>query len=100
MLRMGDTGPDWYRKLVSPLIAAGDDYRMLKGMEKMWEYTGEKRPPFAGTPRPGQESVWDYPRPPKLVADKRRVVVRFAATTIADSVETYRVLETASPPTF
>jgi hypothetical protein len=36
MLRMGDTGPDWYRKLVSPLIASGDDYRMLKGMEKMW----------------------------------------------------------------
>jgi uncharacterized protein (DUF427 family) len=66
----------------------------------MWKYTGGKRPPFAATPRPGQESVWDYPRPPKLVGDKRRVVVRFAATTIADSVETYRVLETASPPTF
>jgi uncharacterized protein (DUF427 family) len=66
----------------------------------MWEYTGRKRPPFAETPSPGQESVWDYPRPPKLVADQRRVVVRFAETTIADSVETYRVLETAGPPTF
>lgn len=66
----------------------------------MWEYTGGKRPPFAETPAPGQESVWDYPRPPKLVADKRRVAVRWGELTIAHSVETYRVLETAGPPAF
>jgi uncharacterized protein (DUF427 family) len=66
----------------------------------MWEYTGRKRPPFAATPAPGQESVWDYPRPPKLVADKRRVVVRLSDIIIADTVEAYRVLETASTPTF
>jgi len=66
----------------------------------MWEYTGRKRPPFAEAPSPGQESVWDYPRPPKLVDNNRRVVVRFGGITIADSVETYRVLETAGPPTF
>ena len=66
----------------------------------MWEYTGSKRPPFAATPGPGQESVWDYPRPPKLVADKRHVVVRFSDIIIADTVEAYRVLETAGPPTF
>ena len=66
----------------------------------MWVYTGRKRPAFAETPSPGQESVWDYPRPPKLVADTRRVVVRFAETTIADSADAYRVLETAGPPTF
>ena len=64
----------------------------------MWEYTGRKRPSFAETPGLGQESVWDYPRPP--VADRRRVIVRFQAMTIADSNETYRVLETAGPPTF
>ena len=66
----------------------------------MWEYTGRKRPPFAETPGPGQESVWDYPRPPKLVADKRRIAVRFGALTIAHSIATFRVLETAGPPTF
>ena len=32
----------------------------------MWEYTGKQRPPFAHDPGPGQESVWDYPRPPAL----------------------------------
>jgi uncharacterized protein (DUF427 family) len=73
---------------------------LFKEMEKMWVYTGGERPDFAKKPGPGQESVWDYPRPPKVIADKRRVVVRCAEITIADSAETYRVFETAGPPTF
>ncbi len=66
----------------------------------MWEYTGRKRPPFADAPGPGQESVWDYPRPPKLVPDKRHIVVQSAGLIIADSRESFRILETAGPPTF
>ena len=66
----------------------------------MWLYTGDKRPPFAETPGPGQESVWDYPQPPKLVADHRRIAVGRNDLLIADSRETYRILETAGPPTF
>ena len=66
----------------------------------MWEYTGRKRPHFAKAPDPGQESVWDYPRPPKLIADHRHIVVRQGDLLIADSHEAYRVLETAGPPTF
>ncbi len=66
----------------------------------MWKYHGQKRPPFAEEPGPGQESVWDYPRPPKLVSDRRRVEVRLGATIIADSQNVFRVLETASPPPF
>jgi uncharacterized protein (DUF427 family) len=66
----------------------------------MWKYTGLSRPPFAQASGPGQESVWDYPRPPKIVADRRRIVVRHSDLLIAESVETYRVLETAGPPTF
>ncbi|HWH76745.1 MAG TPA: DUF427 domain-containing protein, partial [Candidatus Binatus sp.] len=58
------------------------------------------RPPFAEAPGPSEESVWDYPRPPRLVADKRRVVIRLGDILIADSQETFRVLETAGPPTF
>ena len=71
-----------------------------KQVANMWEYTGRKRPLFARIPGPGQESVWDYPRPPRLAGDKRSVVVRFRGTIIAESVETYRVLETAGAPTF
>ena len=44
--------------------------------------------------------MWDYPRPPKLVADRRQIVVKHADLLIADSSETYRILETAGPPTF
>ena len=65
----------------------------------MWVYTGEKRPSFAETPATGQESVWDYPRPPKLVADHRRIVVQRGDLLIADSRDNYRILETAGPPT-
>lgn len=65
-----------------------------------WTHTGQKRPPFAREPAPGQESVWDYPRPPALVADTRDVLVCADGKEIGRSVRTVRVLETASPPTF
>jgi len=47
-----------------------------------------------------QESVWDYPRPPRLEPAGRRVIVRHGAIVIADTSAAIRVLETASPPTF
>ncbi len=66
----------------------------------MWSFRGQKRPDFAIEAGPGQESVWDYPRPPAVVADTRRVVVRAGGEVLAESTQTIRVLETASPPTF
>jgi uncharacterized protein (DUF427 family) len=66
----------------------------------MWGYSGQKRPDFADRPGPGQESVWDYPRPPALKPDGRRIEVFFGDELLAVSENTYRVLETASPPTF
>ena len=51
-------------------------------------------------PRPGQESVWDYPRPPAISLDGRRVVVTFAGETIADTRRAIRILETSHPPTW
>ncbi|TVR22801.1 MAG: DUF427 domain-containing protein [Anaerolineaceae bacterium] len=51
-------------------------------------------------PQPGQESVWDYPRPPKLVKTEKRVRVVFNGVTIADSVNAYRLLETSHPPAY
>lgn len=66
----------------------------------MWQHTGNKRPPFAIPPAAGQESVWDYPRPPRLVDDERLVQVMFEGTTIAETRHSKRLLETASPPAF
>lgn len=65
-----------------------------------WRWRGADRPPFAVAPGPGQESVWDYPRPPLLVKDTRRVVVKAADTVIADTRAAHRLLETSHPPTF
>ena len=65
-----------------------------------WSNRGQKRPPFAEQPKPGQESVWDYPRPPIIVTDARHVVVHVGEATIADTTNAVRILETASPPTF
>ncbi len=65
-----------------------------------WMNTGRARPPFAEEPGPGQESVWDYPRPPALVTDQRLVVVGDATEPLASTRNALRVLETASPPTF
>jgi uncharacterized protein (DUF427 family) len=49
-------------------------------------------------PGPGQESVWDYPRPPRVEARSERVVVRLGGEVVADTTAAYRVLETSHPP--
>lgn len=51
-------------------------------------------------PGPGQESVWDYPRPPALEHSERHVEVFFNNILIADSSDVIRVLETSSPPVY
>lgn len=65
-----------------------------------WRYRGDARPAFATPPGPGQESVWDYPRPPAIETDPRPVTVHADGLLIADTVHALRVLETGSPPTF
>jgi uncharacterized protein (DUF427 family) len=59
-----------------------------------------QRPPFADEPGPGQESVWDYPRPPAIRTDSRPIEVRDGDDVVASSARSYKVMETASPPTF
>lgn len=71
-----------------------------KALLEMWVYSGSERPPFALAPAPGQESVWDYPRPPRLAPDARRVEVIADGVAIATTTRALRLLETASPPSF
>ena len=66
----------------------------------MWSHRGQRRPAFAYEPAPGQESVWDYPRPPRVVDDPRHVAVLTGGRTLAETHAAVRVCETASPPTF
>ncbi len=51
-------------------------------------------------PGPGQESVWDYPRPPALEDSAKHIQIVFNEQVIADSRQTKRVLETSHPPVY
>jgi uncharacterized protein (DUF427 family) len=75
------------------------EHARLERARQSWRYTGQRRPPFAVEPGPGQESVWDYPRPPRIDPERRRVRVFANDILIADTSRALRVLETASPPT-
>lgn len=52
------------------------------------------------TPGPGQESVWDYPRPPRVEETTQHVKVVFNGKAIADTRRAKRVLETSHPPVY
>jgi uncharacterized protein (DUF427 family) len=47
-----------------------------------------------------RESVWDYPRPPRLEPTKRRIRVIHAGETIAETTAALRILETSHPPVY
>jgi uncharacterized protein (DUF427 family) len=49
---------------------------------------------------PGQESVWDYPRPPRVEASRRLVVVELGGVVVATTARALRVLETSHPPSW
>ena len=51
-------------------------------------------------PGPGQESVWDYPRPPRLEDSNKHIQVVFNGVVIADTHRAKRVLETSHPPVY
>jgi uncharacterized protein (DUF427 family) len=46
------------------------------------------------------ESVWDYPRPPRVEPSTEHVVVTHAGLVVADTTSSLRVLETSHPPTY
>ncbi|MGI9822813.1 DUF427 domain-containing protein [Agromyces sp. Marseille-Q5079] len=56
--------------------------------------------PAAAPTAPGQESVWDYPRPPRVEPVDVRVTVTLGGTTIASTRDVLRVLETSHPPVY
>jgi len=65
-----------------------------------WQWCGQARPPFAAVPAPGQISVWDFPRPPRVIHDSREVRVRWGEREIACTRRAVCVLETSHPPSF
>ncbi len=50
--------------------------------------------------KPGQESVWDYPRPAVAEPTTAHIVIEHGGRTIADTRSAIRVLETSHPPNY
>ncbi|TLM81452.1 DUF427 domain-containing protein [Pseudarthrobacter sp. NamE2] len=56
--------------------------------------------PVREAPGPGQESVWDYPRPPRVEPGSERIRIFLGGELIADTTDSLRVLETSHPPVY
>jgi uncharacterized protein (DUF427 family) len=56
--------------------------------------------PKPDEPAAGQESVWDYPRPPRLETFVGSITVELGGETVASTTLAWRVLETSHPPTY
>ena len=71
-----------------------------EGERDHWRGVRRERPEHAVAPGSGQESVWDYPRPPVVEPTRRRLRVEYAGIVVAETVRGLRVLETSSPPVY
>lgn len=49
---------------------------------------------------PGQESVWDYPRPAIAEPGRRHIRIEHVGITLADTRDAVRTLETSHPPSW
>ena len=58
------------------------------------------RLPRPERPAPGQESVWDYPRPPRVEPVADVVEITLGGTVVATTRRALRVLETSHPPVY
>ena len=72
----------------------------LRAARAQWHWRGQARPPFAASPGPGQESVWDFPRPPALRPVAQRLRVARGVITIAETHAGFCACETTHPPTY
>ncbi len=64
---------------------------------KKWRVLKRERPEHIEDTNIDQESVWDYPRPPRLEMVSERIRVDFNGLETASPDRAYRVIETANP---
>jgi len=58
------------------------------------------RSPEPAEPGPDQESVWDYPRPPRLEHASSTIEIVLGGVSVVRTDRALRVLETSHPPTY
>ncbi|MEM6901680.1 MAG: DUF427 domain-containing protein [Pseudomonadota bacterium] len=80
----------------------------LPDKQALTQYLAQHRnwppgPPPGVTPEPvgeGEESVWDFPRPPRLEPVAHTLKVVFAGQVIAETTNGHRMCETAGAPVY
>lgn len=72
----------------------------IRRAREAWFDPRKPRPATIETPGPGQESVWDFPRPPRLEATELEIAIEFGGRCIARTRRALRLLETSHPPTY
>jgi uncharacterized protein (DUF427 family) len=77
-----------------------EEDRSQEQERQYWREFQRERPADIIQPGPGQESVWDYPRPPRVEPVSSRIRVIFGGIPLADSTRALRVIETSSPPVY
>lgn len=63
-------------------------------------WANARRPANIEVPGPGQESVWDYPRPPEVRDAEASLRIAFAGEEIASTQRGLRICETAGAPVY
>ena len=56
--------------------------------------------PLRSEPGPGQESVWDFPHPPRIESVSENLRVVFDERTVAETSQGFRLLEMGHPPVY
>lgn len=79
------------------MAGSPDPYQQQR---EKWRSFPRTRPAGIVLPGPGQESVWDYPRPPRVDRVVAGVRVELEGRTVADTTRALRVCETASSPVY
>ncbi len=72
----------------------------IEAARSHWRYRGDTRPDFAEATGAGEESVWDFPRPPRIEVVEQVLRVEHDGAVIARTERGKRVLETAGAPTY
>jgi uncharacterized protein (DUF427 family) len=73
---------------------------LRRAQEHRGHWANSVKPARIAKPGPGEESVWDYPRPPAVEDVAQRLRVVFAGETVADTTRGRRVIETAGAPVY
>ena len=70
---------------------------LVRAHRAAWRSAPRPKPEPKG---PGEESVWDFPRPPAVEDVGSRITVSFAGEVVADTLRAIRVVETAGAPVY